>query len=64
MKSIVITPKDKSEYEFISNLLKKLGLSTKTLTEEEKEDAGLGLLMRQAERTQKVKKTTVIKNLQ
>jgi hypothetical protein len=64
MKSIVITPKSKSEFEFVSNLMKKLGLDSRTLSIEEKEDAGLGLLMREVDRKSKVKKSTVLKNLQ
>jgi len=64
MKSIVITPKSKSEFEFVSNLVKKLGLASRTLSAEEKEDAGLGLLMREVDRKAKVNKSTVLKNLQ
>jgi hypothetical protein len=64
MKSIVITPKSKSEFEFVSNLMKKLGLASRTLSVEEKEDAGLALLMRDVDRKAKVKKSTVLKNLQ
>jgi hypothetical protein len=64
MKSIVITPKNKSEFEFVSNLVKKLGLASRTLSVEEKEDFGLGLLMSEVDRNSKVKKSTVLKNLQ
>lgn len=64
MKSIVITPKSRSEFEFLSNLFKKLGVSTKTLSEEEKEDIGLSLLMREVDRNQKVKESTILKKLQ
>ena len=64
MKSIVITPKNRSEFEFLSNLFHKLGLSTKTLSEEEKEDIGLSLLMREVDRNKKVKESTILKKLQ
>jgi hypothetical protein len=64
MKSIVITPKNRSEFEFLSNLFRKLGLSTKTLTEEEQEDIGLSLLMREVDRSDKVKESTILKKLQ
>lgn len=64
MKSIVITPKSKSEFEFVSSLVKKLGLASRTLSLEDKEDAGLGILMSQADRSSTVKKSTVLKNLQ
>jgi hypothetical protein len=64
MQSIVITPGSKSEFEFVSNLVKKLGLAAKTLSIDEKEDLGLGLLMREVDRNSKVKKSTILKNLQ
>lgn len=64
MKSIVITPKNKSEFDFVSSLVKKLGLASRTLSVEEKEDAGLGLLMREVDRKSKVKRSTILKNLQ
>ena len=64
MKSIVITPRNKSEFEFVSNLVKKLGLAAKTLSIEEKEDIGLGMLIREVDRNSKVKKSTILKNLQ
>ena len=64
MKSIVITPRNKSEFEFVSSLVKKLGLASRTLSLEDKEDAGLGILMGQADRSSTVKKSTILKNLQ
>ena len=64
MKSIVITPKNKSEFDFVSNLVKKLGLASRTLSVEDKEDTGLGLLMREVDRKSTVKKSTVLKNPQ
>lgn len=41
MNSIVITPKNKDELDFLKSLLKKLGYQTKELSDEELEDAGL-----------------------
>ena len=41
MNSIVITPKNKEELNFLKSLLKKLGYETKELSDEELEDAGL-----------------------
>ena len=64
MKSIIITPKSKSEIEFVTSLVKKLGLASKTLSLEDKEDVGLGILMGQVDRSSKVKKSTVLKKLQ
>ena len=64
MKSIVISPRSKSEFEFVAKLVKKLGLSSRTLSDQEKEDAGLVLLMKEVDRKTKVHRSTVIKNLQ
>jgi len=63
MKSIVITPKSRTEFEFVLNLVKKLGLTSKTLSIEEKEDLGLGLMMKDVDRKAKVKKSTILKKL-
>ncbi len=63
MKSIVITPKNRSEFELLSKLFRKMGISSKTLTEEEKEDIGLSLMMREADRSKKVSKETILKKL-
>ena len=48
MKSIVITPKDMKELNFVSELLQKMGISSTVLSEEEKEDAGVLVLMQEA----------------
>jgi hypothetical protein len=64
MKSIVITPRNKSEFEFVSSLVIKLGLASRTLSLEDNEDAGLGILMGQVNRSSTVKKSTILKNLQ
>jgi hypothetical protein len=41
MKSIVITPKNSEDLKFLKSLFKKLGYSTKELSQEELENAGL-----------------------
>jgi hypothetical protein len=41
MKSIVVTPKNSEDLKFLKSLFKKLGYSTKELSEEELENAGL-----------------------
>ena len=63
MESMIITPRNKKESEFISDLLNKLGISSKKLTIEDKEDLGLELAMRQAGRTKKVSESIVMKKL-
>ncbi len=41
MKTIVVTPKNEKDFEFLTALLKKLKYEPKVLYDEEKEDMGL-----------------------
>ena len=63
MKSIVITPKDSKELELIAELLKKMGISSTILSEEEKVDAGLLLLMKEADKTRTVSRKELMDKL-
>jgi hypothetical protein len=51
MNSIIINPKDKKEFEFVSELLRKLGIDVKVLSVEEKEDLGLAIFMKDVDQT-------------
>ena len=63
MKSLIISPKTKTELKLIEELLNKLGITSKLLSEEEIEDAGLSLMMKDVDRTKKVSKEKVMKKL-
>ncbi len=63
MTSIVITPKNKSELELISNLLKKLRIDASYLSDELKVDLGLKILMREVDRTKTATKVSIMKRL-
>jgi len=63
METIIINAKNKKESSFIAELLKKLNIEIKVLTEEEKEEIGLIKLMKQADRTQKVSREKVMAKL-
>ena len=63
MKSIVITPKDTKELNFVSELLQKMGISSKVLSEEEKEDAGLLLMMQESDKNDTVSREEIISKL-
>lgn len=41
MKTIVVTPKNENDFEFLTALLEKLKYEVKILYDEEKEDMGL-----------------------
>lgn len=63
MNSLVITPRTSTEMKFLEQLLLKLGISTKVLSEEEREDLGLSLLMKAVDRHKKVSRETIMKKL-
>ena len=63
MKSIVITPKNQTELKFISDLLKKLGVSSHIISDELKEDIGLTILMNEADRNDLVSEDEIINKL-
>ncbi|MEX0966270.1 MAG: hypothetical protein WD077_03465 [Bacteroidia bacterium] len=63
MKSIVVTPRNAREMEFLLKLLEKLGIKNKSLSEEEMEDAGLALLMREGNRNDKVSEHEILAKL-
>jgi hypothetical protein len=63
MKAMVITPKSQSEFKFINDLLKKLGISSATMTEEELEDIGLSKMLKAVDKTKKVSKNVIMQKL-
>ena len=63
MKGLVIKSKSETEFKFVSDLLKKLGISTSTITQEELEDLGLLKLMQSANKTKKVSRDVVMAKL-
>jgi hypothetical protein len=63
MESIVINPKSKDEAKFIADLLQRMNISSKIITEEEKEDMGLLTMMKEADRNEKVSREEVMKKL-
>ncbi|HTD98853.1 MAG TPA: hypothetical protein VK668_06180 [Mucilaginibacter sp.] len=63
MESIVISPKTKDEAKVIQDLLAKMNISSKVITDEEKEDMGLMMMMKEADRNDKVSREDVMKKL-
>ena len=60
---MVITPKTLTEFKFINDLLKKLGIASATMTEEELEDIGLSKMLKAVDKTKKVSKETILQKL-
>ena len=63
MESIVITPKTKDEAKIITDLLNKMNISSSVITDEEKEDLGLLMMMKEVERNDKVSRDEIMKKL-
>ncbi|MCA0428906.1 MAG: hypothetical protein LCH32_00225 [Bacteroidetes bacterium] len=63
MKGMVITAKTQTEYNFLSNLLKKLGISSSIVSEEELEDLGLSKMMKSINKTKTVSKDSILQKL-
>ncbi len=63
MESIIINPKDKAEFKLLTLLFSKMNISSKLITKEDQEDLGLAILMKEADRTQKVSKETIMETL-
>lgn len=63
MQSIIIQPKDQKEFLFISEMLKKMDIKSKVLTDEEKEDFALGKAIEIGMKTKNVPKSAILKLL-
>ena len=63
METLIVTLKDKHEMQLVSEVLKKMRINAKLLTNEEREDIGLSKLMRQANRSEKVSREQVMRSL-
>ena len=64
MNSIIISPKNGSEQRLLNELLLKMNFRFKTISDEFKEDLALAELMKKADRSKKVKRSTIMKKLQ
>ena len=63
MKTMVITPRSQSEFKFLSDLMKKLNIMSSTMTEEEVEDLGLSKMLKEADKTKKVSRESIMNKL-
>jgi hypothetical protein len=63
MKALVITPKNDSEFKFLADLLKKLGVSSSSLSYDDLEDIGISKLMRGIDKSKKATRKEIMKKL-
>ena len=63
MKTLVITPKDNEDFNFLSELLKKLGFEPHIIYDEDNEDMGLLKAMLREKKGEYVTEEEVMKTL-
>jgi len=63
MESIVINPKTKGEAKLINDFLEKMNISSKVLTDEEKEDMGLVMMMKETDMDDLVSREEIMQKL-
>ena len=63
METLIVTVKDKHEMQLVTDMLKKMRINAKKLSDEDREDIGLSKLMKQANRSEKVSRDQVMKSL-
>jgi hypothetical protein len=62
-RTLVISMDNGEDYFFLESLLKKLGIKSKLLTDEEREDIGLAMMMKEVDPTKTVSYEKVMKKL-
>ncbi|MFH0990461.1 MAG: hypothetical protein V1799_10650 [bacterium] len=62
-KAIVIKPQNEEEGEFLSRLLKKLGIESSSIDSELMEEYGISLKMKEVDRTKKVSRAVIMRKL-
>ena len=63
METLIVTVKDERELQFVSDMLKKMRISSKRLSDEEREDFGMTKLMKLSDRSEKVSRDRIIAKL-
>ncbi len=63
MSAILIQPKDISEFQLLTTLLAKMKIVSRVLDDEEWEELGLAILMKEADRSEVVSRDAVISKL-
>lgn len=60
---MVITAKNQDEFKFLNDLLKKLGVTSTSVTEEELEDLGLSKMLKSVDKKKKVSRESIMSKL-
>jgi hypothetical protein len=62
-RALVVRPRDEAEIKFLSDLVGKLGMSSRVIENEIIEDLGLAELMKNVDRSKKTSRDIIIKKL-
>ncbi len=62
-KTLLVKPRTQGDLKLLSELLKKLKIESSLVDDEQLEDAGLTLLMKEADRSRKVSRDLIMKKL-
>lgn len=60
---MVITAKTQTEYKFLIDLLKKLGITSSMVSEEDLEDLGLSKMLKSVNKSKKVSRESIMQKL-
>jgi hypothetical protein len=63
MASLLVATKDKAELKLIQSMLNKMRVSSKVLSESEREDFALGYMMSEVDRSKKASRASIMKKL-
>ena len=62
-RAFVVKPKNETDIRFLANLFDKLGVSSTLINQEELEDFGLSVLMKEADKSKKINRDIIFKKL-
>jgi hypothetical protein len=63
METLLVQPKNAEELVLLQTLLEKMSIGNTVISLEDKEDLGLLMLMKEADRNKRVSRKTVMKKL-
>ncbi|HEY3875807.1 MAG TPA: hypothetical protein VGM92_10040 [Candidatus Kapabacteria bacterium] len=63
MESLVISPSNPEDFSFLKRLMEKMHIPTRVLSDDEKEDMGMGMLMMEADRNERVSREEIMRKL-
>ena len=63
MESILVSPKNQQELDLLNALFAKMNIASKVLDDETKEELGISILMKEADRSKTVSRETIMGKL-